>query len=437
MTRANRQLEAARRIAAHLAEHLQADLSLKLWDGSVVPLGPGARADILIAINSPAAIRRLLFSPRLMTVVELYASGALDVEGGTPLEAARRWDHMKALRLAKNVRKGLVIRSLWPFLRSGAAGAEAASADFRGRVVARHEAGRDDKELVQFHYDVSNSFYQLFLDTEMVYSPGYFARPDMTLEEAQLAKFDRICRRLGLQPGERLLEIGCGWGGLICHAARVHGVRALGVTLSQQQFDFAQAKVRALGLEDQVTIELRDYRTIAERDAFDAVVQIGMFEHVGIDNHDAFFQLVHAVLRPRGRYLHDAITRRPTRDLRKFRKPTAYAQVISRFIFPGGELDYLGLTITNLERNGFEVHDVEAWREHYQRSLEIWNERLAANRQAAEREVGATKTRLWLLYFALSAMAFERNAAFDFQTLASKRQTGASRLPMQRSELLA
>ncbi len=426
----DRQSTAARRIVEHIALHLSADLSVKLWDGIIVPLGTGARSDILIAVNTPAAVRRLLFSPRLMTLFELYADGAITVEGATPLEAARRWDHLKAVRLGKTIDKWLVLKSLWPFLRSGKAGSHASAHAYDAAVRRRHEAGRDDKDLIQFHYDVSNSFYALFLDPEMVYSPAYFARPDMSLEQAQVEKLDRVCRRLRLQPGERLLDIGCGWGGLVCHAAIHYGVSALGVTLSQQQYDFAQEKIRKLGLQDRVTVELRDFRSVMQENAFDAVAQIGMFEHLGLDNHDGYFALIHRTLKPRGRYLHDAITRRPTRDLRKFRKPTAYQQVISRFIFPGGELDYIGMTATNLERHGFEIVEVEALREHYQRTVEIWSERLAANQAAAQADVGAAKTRLWLLYFCLSALAFERNLAFDFQTLASKRQPGPSGLAL-------
>jgi cyclopropane-fatty-acyl-phospholipid synthase len=406
---------------------------LKLWDGTIVPLGPNARSDIVIVVRSPGVVRRLIFSPRLMTLFELYAAGELDIEGGTPLEAVRRWDHLKALRLGKVVDKRLVLRSLWPFLRARASGSEAAAAGYNRPVENRHETGRDDKDLIQFHYDVSNAFYRLFLGREMVYSAGYFTKPDMSLDDAEVAKLDAICRRLRLTPGERLLEIGAGWGGLVCHAAQHYGVTAYGVTLSQEQFDLAQEKIRGLGLQDRVTVELRDFRTVEGTEAFDAVAQIGMFEHVGIDNHDAYFALVNRVLKPRGRYLHQAITRRPTRDLRRFRRPTAYQKVITDFIFPGGELDYLGLTLTNMERNGFEIHEVETWREHYQRSLELWAERLATNKEAAEREAGPVKTRLWLLYFSLFALGFDRNVCFDFQTLASKRRIGASGLAFMES----
>ena len=437
LKRTDRQVQAARRIIEQAAAHLQADLSVRLWDGTIVPLGRNARSDILLTIRSPAVIRRLIFAPRLMTVFELYASGDIDFEGGSPLEASRRWDHLKMLSLARNLDKWMVLKSLWPFIRSRGAGAEAAAHGYDRAVARKPAAGRDDKTLIQFHYDVSNDFYALFLDPEMVYSCGYYARPDMTLAEAQVAKLDMSCKRLRLKPGDRLLEIGCGWGGLVCHAAQHYGVTALGVTLSQQQFDFCQEKIARLGLADRVTVELRDYRTIEGEGRFDKIAQIEMFEHVGIDNHDAHFLLMHRLLRPRGLYLHQASTRRPTRDLKRFRKPTPYQKVITRFIFPGGEFDYIGMSVTNLERLGFEVHDVEAWREHYVKTLRSWAERLQANRAEAEREVGPERTRLWLLYFTLFAIAFERNTSFVFQTLASKRQGGASGLPMTREDLYA
>ncbi|HEY8360747.1 MAG TPA: cyclopropane-fatty-acyl-phospholipid synthase family protein [Ramlibacter sp.] len=420
------QLAAARRLLQHVATRLEADLSARLWDGSIVPLGPGARSDILISVNSPRVVRRLLFKPQLMTVFELYAEGEIGIDGGTPLQAVRRWDHLKAVRLASKLDKRLLLQSLWPFLRSGGGRSAAEAAAFHGQIPARRDEGRDDQALIRFHYDVSNAFYALFLDAEMVYSPGHFERPDMTLDEAAVTKLDTICRRLRLHEGDRLLDIGCGWGGLVCHAARHFGVKAVGVTLSQEQHDFARDKVRRLGLEDRVTIELRDFRTLEGDESFDAISQVGMFEHLGIDNHDTYFALVHRLLKPRGRYLHDAITRRASWVLSEFRTPTAYQKVLGKFIFPGGELDYIGMTLANLERHGFEVHSVRALREHYQRSVELWSERLAANEAAAVAEVGAARTRLWQLYFCLSALAFERNLAFDFQTVATKRRAGAS-----------
>jgi len=267
-----RRLRGARDLVGQVADYLRADLSVELWNGEVLPLGPGARDDIRIAIRSPGAVRRLLLKPSLMRVVELYAEGELDVVGATPLEASRRWDHFRSLELPDKIDRWAALKSALPFLIGKAAGRPIGAYD--QSVDPHYQRGRDDKRLIQFHYDVSNAFYALFLDPEMVYSCGYFESPQTSLEDAQIAKLDRICRKLQLRPGDKLLDIGCGWGGLICHAAGTYGAQCHGVTLSQAQFDFASAKIARLGLGDRIKLELRDYRTIEEAEAYDKIAQI-------------------------------------------------------------------------------------------------------------------------------------------------------------------
>ena len=398
----DRRLDAARRLAEHLASVLRADFALRLWDGSTVPLGPEAHTDLALAVRSPAAITRLLRRPRLTTVVDLAASGALDLEGGTLLDlAARRGAATRGL--ARRLDKRVLLRSLLPFLFARADRTSAEHA-FSGKQRPRADAGRDDAAQVQFHYDLSNAFYGLFLDPEMQYSCAYFPAWDAPLEAAQQAKLAVICRKLRLAPGDRLLDIGCGWGGLVCHAALHHGVQAHGVTLSQAQFDFAREKIARLGLQDRVTVELKDFRALDGE--YDRIASIGMFEHVGRANHAAYFAKMRALLRPRGVMLHHAITRPAKRTDRAFhRKRPEYAAIIN-YVFPGADLDHIGNTQASLERAGFEVHDTEAWREHYARTTRLWCERLYAQREAAEREVGAAKTRLWLLYLAGVSLAF-------------------------------
>jgi cyclopropane-fatty-acyl-phospholipid synthase len=363
-------------------------------------------------------------------LVEVYLSGDLDIVGGSPLEALSRWDHLAAVHLKRNVDRALVLRHALPFLAARAPAEPGMGFAARVRRIAGR--GRDDQAMVQFHYDLSNAFYALFLDPEMQYSSAVFATPDTPLAEAQIAKLDLICRKLRLGPGSRLLDIGCGWGGLAAHAADRYGATVHGVTLSAAQLEAARARIAERGLDDRVTLELRDYREIDAPGSYDAIAQIGMFEHVGIDNHDRFFEHMVRLLKPGGLYLHQATTRRAVRDLRRFRRRTAYMQVINRWIFPGGELDYLGLTVTNMERWGFEVRDVESTREHYHLSLKHWSERLYVNREAAIAEVGLTRTRLWLLYLALSCTGFWRGVLCDFQTLAQKKVTGPSGLPLRR-----
>lgn len=429
-TESEPRLQALRAFLTDLGQSLQADFSLKLWDGSHVPLGPGARDDLSIAINSPRAITRLLRRPRLSTLIDLSAEGLITIEGGTLLDiAARRGGATKGT--LRKVDKMRAVKGLAPFL-FGSGGAGASSAYDKAQT-AKFDAGRDDKALVQFHYDLSNAFYALFLDPEMVYSCAYFPDWEAGIEEAQQAKLEMICRKLRLRPGERFLDIGCGWGGLVCHAARHHGVEAHGVTLSQAQFDFAQAKIRRLGLEGRVTIELKDFRELTG--TFDKIASIGMFEHVGLANRDAYYRQMRDLLRPRGLLLHHAITRPAKKSTRAFRRKRPEYAAIVNYIFPGSELDHIGDTVTSLERNGFEVHDVEAWREHYARTTRLWCERLHAAREVAEAEVGPGKLRLWLLYLAGVSLGFERGTIGIYQSLASRRARGLSGLPPTRADL--
>ena len=423
-------LKSARRIATHLADKLQADLTLVLWDGSRIPLGPHITDDLALAIRSPTALTRLLRRPRMATLVDLLAHGDIDIEGGTLLDlAARRGTASRGA--FKKLSKWLLARSLLPFLLASTKTPAIASEAYTGTGEAA--ATRDDKALIQFHYDLSNEFYGLFLDPERQYSCGYYAEHHFDLTAAQQAKLDMICRKLRLQPGDRFLDIGCGWGGLVCHAAQHFGATAHGVTLSQAQFDFVQAKIDRLGLRDRITVELKDYRELTGE--FDKIASIGMFEHVPWDDHAVYFQKLRSLLRPRGIMLHHAITRPAKDSLKKFRRKRAEYAALVRYIFPGGELDHIGHTLTTIESNGFEVHDVEGWREHYARTCRDWTERLHHNRAKAEAEVGAAKTRLWLLYLAGCALAFDRGGAAIFQTVATKRSRGAAGLPPSRADL--
>ena len=429
----DRRVEAARRIVAHVAEHLRADLSVRLWTGEVLPLGPGARDDIQIVVARPSAVRRLLLKPSLMTVFELFATGDLRIEGGDPLQAADRWDHGRAVHLARNVDKWLIARAAAPFLLNG--GDEGATQlpawDATGDDgVGAARSGRRDQDFIQFHYDVGNDFYALFLDPEMVYSSAYFTAPDATLEAAQAEKLDRICKKLRLKPGQKLLDVGCGWAGLSCWAARNYGVTVHGVTLSQAQLDYGRAKVERLGLQDKVTLELKDYRQV--EGAYDAISQVEMFEHVGFANHETHFLEMKRLLKPGGLYFHQASVRRGGRDAIR---PTPTTKVITRFIFPGGELDTIGMTVTNLGRLGFEVLDVEDMREHFELTLREWTRRLYDRREDAYALAGEARTRLWLIYFALFAKGFERGSVLVYQTVAQKRRPGPSGLPLDRKSL--
>jgi len=423
------------RFLRHLGQVFDVDLSLVLWDGARFPLCARPSSDLALKIYDPGVIASLLRAPKLWTAIELLLNGRIRIVGGTFFDfEPRRQDLENKLRAGawKKIDKGLAFSALAPFFFASR-NPPTPKLDFAGNIADRVDEGRDDKALVQFHYDLSNEFYALFLDPRMVYSCAYFPTWEASLEEAQVSKLDIVCRKLQLKAGERLLDIGCGWGGLVIHAAQHYGVTAHGVTLSQAQFDFACKRVAELGLADRIRIELKDYRELTGE--YDKIASVGMFEHVGLDNHDAYFAKMHSLLRVRGLLLNHAITRRARR--RNFRrKPPEYV-AMTRFIFPGGELDHIGLSLDNLEIHEFDVHDVEGLREHYAKTCRIWAERLYARRREAEALIGEVKTHLWLIYLARCAIGFERGAMAIFQTLASKRAPSAlgSGLPPTRRHL--
>jgi cyclopropane-fatty-acyl-phospholipid synthase len=427
----DRRVAAMRQLIGHLSQLLNANLKVRLWTGEYLALGAQAGDDLAIVIRSPDALSRLVRRPRLVTAVELFAAGEIDIEGGTLFDLAARRGEINTRSLWRRLDKRLLLTTVLPFWFSRSK--RGPSLAYGGDIVARDAQGRNNQSLIQFHYDLSNDFYALFLDPEMQYSCAYFPDWDASLEAAQRAKLDMICRKLRLQPGERFLDIGCGWGGLLCYAADRYGVSAHGVTLSQAQYDFAKAKIAALGLSDRVTIELKDYRKLDG--IYDKVASIGMLEHLGLDNHANYFAKMHSLLRPRGLLLNHAITRPAKKDSAHFRKKRAEYAAIVDYIFPGSELDHIGNSLRSMEWHGFEVHDVEAWREHYARTTRLWHDRLTARRAAARAHIGDEKTRLWLLYLAGVSLGFARGSIGVFQTLASRRRNGPSGLPPTRRDL--
>jgi cyclopropane-fatty-acyl-phospholipid synthase len=425
----DRRMCAARAALAHVHEALELDFAFELWDGSQIP--EGAPADGLRLALSEDALTRLLRRPKIKTVIDLYAAGDLDPRGGSLFDFAGKRPKIKGREVRKRLNKGLLLKSALTLLMSGGSRAPAKDGSDAREAPARGSGSR--KVDIAFHYDVSNDFYRLFLDPQLLYTCAYFTDWSNDLATAQRDKLDMICRKLRLKPGERLLDIGCGWGALVCHAAEHYGVDAVGVTLSEEQAVLARERIRERGLQDRVAVELKDYRDLEGR--FDKISSIGMFEHVGIDNHDAYYRNVHRLLKPRGLYLHHAITRRGRKDLKAFRRKKPEYRALVRYIFPGGEVDHIGWTLTNLEGHGFEVHDVEAWREHYARTTRLWAENLMAAKEAAVAEVGEPKYRLWLAYLTGVSLGFERGTIGIFQTVASRRTKGPSGMPPTREDL--
>ncbi|GAB4517624.1 MAG: cyclopropane-fatty-acyl-phospholipid synthase family protein [Roseibium sp.] len=428
----DRRISAARTALAHIHDALELDFAFELWDGTLIP--EGAPADGLRLAFSENALTRLLRRPRIKTVIDLYAAGDLDPRGGSLFDFAEKRPGIRGRELRRRLNKGLLVKSaLTLALGGGTGGASKPGSDGLDAGDTADRGSGSRKADIAFHYNVSNDFYRRFLDPEMVYTCAYFTDWSNDLATAQKDKLDMICRKLRLKPGERLLDIGCGWGALICHAAEHYGVEAVGVTLAEEQLKLARARIAERGLQDRVSVELIDYRDMKGR--FDKISSIGMFEAVGLDNHDNYFRSVHRLLKPRGLYLHHAITRRGKKDLKAFRRKKPEYRALVRYIFPGGEVDHIGWTLTNLEAHGFEVHDVEAWREHYARTTRLWAENLMGVKDAAVAEVGEQKYRLWLAYLTGVSLGFERGTIGIFQTVASRRTKGLSGMPPTREDL--
>ncbi|MGH2808580.1 MAG: class I SAM-dependent methyltransferase, partial [Actinomycetota bacterium] len=268
-----------------------------------------------------------------------------------------------------------------------------------------------DADAIRHHYDVSNDFYALFLGSSMTYSCAYFTSDSVALDEAQKAKYELVCRKLGLEPGMRLLDVGCGWGGLVMHAARVHEVSAVGITISRNQAELAEKRVAEAGLADRVQIRLQDYRDIHDG-PFDAISSIGMFEHVGLAQFERYFTRLRELLRPRGRLLNHAISR-PHPSKASF-DPDSF---IARYVFPDGELHEVGAVVTIMQKLGLEVRDVQSLREHYAHTLRTWVANLEARWERASELAGAARARVWRLYIAASADAFEAGRISVHQVL--------------------
>jgi cyclopropane-fatty-acyl-phospholipid synthase len=276
---------------------------------------------------------------------------------------------------------------------------------------------RSNRRNISHHYDVSNAFYKMWLDERMVYSCAYFKSDDTTLDAAQVAKLDHICRKLRLAPGEELLDIGCGWGGLIFHAAQNYGVSAHGITLSQNQFEHVSQQIITRGLQSRVKVELRDYLDLPEDRLYDKISSVGMFEHVGVARFPRYFGKIYRVLKPGGFVLNHGITHS---TLGNDSLGSGIGEFVEEYVFPGGELTHVSKVIEGMARQGLECVDAEALREHYAKTLWHWVDRLEAHTDEARREVGDERFRVWRIYMAGSAHAFDRGWLSLWQLLAGK-----------------
>jgi cyclopropane-fatty-acyl-phospholipid synthase len=409
-------------VASALEAVLGPDLPIAVlaYDGS--RLGP-ADAPATLLIRSPNVFRRLVSAPGELGLGRAYVAGELDVDGDVYAALAALRDRIPDLR-AFGARQWAEVLGL--------AGSSLVRSGIRPLPVPREEARlrgarhsrRRDAEAIAHHYDVSNAFYRMVLGPSMTYSCAVWSSPESTLEEAQAAKYELVCRKLGLEPGMRLLDVGCGWGGMAMHAAARHGVRAVGVTLSRRQAEWAEKAVAEAGLADRVEIRYQDYRDVADG-PFDAVSSIGMFEHVGLSQLGVYFGGVRRLLRPGGRLLNHGIARPPNAGRTRFRRHS----FIDRYVFPDGELHEVGAVVSTIQRSGLEVRHVEGLREHYALTLRAWVANLEASWDACVAEVGPGRARVWRLYMAASALNFQAGRTQVHQVLAVRPDRGSSGLP--------
>lgn len=419
----------AARILRNLFAGYQGNLEIRLWDGTSLRFGQLPACAALV-FRDPLPLTRAILARDPLQLVDGHIRGAIDIEGDMYMALEIR-HFLSSLKLSWPATAALLINTLTP--RSPPATRPLAPTS-PSRSLQRRLRGRntkdDNREAIAFHYDASNDFYRLWLDENMVYSCAYFEHPNETLDRAQRNKLDYICRKLRLKSGERLLDIGCGWGALVIWAARHYGVSAHGITLSRNQYDYARQKIAEEQLDHIVSVELRDYRDLGEEARFDKIVSVGMFEHVGLKNLPLYFQSVNHLLRPGGLFLNHGITH----DVEGWQK-TFSTRFINRYVFPDGELDTVSNVQRVMEQCGFEIHDVEGLRTHYALTLRHWVERLEKHRQEALTHVPETIYRIWRLYMAASALHFEDGDIGVYQILASRRARGLAALPMTRRDL--
>ena len=375
-------------------------VTVALWNGTEVPLGDSSKVGIRLRSTSAA---RYLLKPSLDALGEGYVEGHLDVDGRITdiVEIA------EALARDADDRQGKGRLPAW---------------------LARHTR-RSDRAAIEYHYDVSNDFYARWLDPAMVYSCGYFDTPERDLAAAQIAKLDHVCRKLRLAPGQSLLDIGCGWGAMVMHAARHYGVRAVGITLSQNQFELATQRVARAGLSDRVEIRLQDYRDVPQHVSFDRITSIGMFEHVGLKQLGAYFATVHRLLAPGGVAMNHGIT---SADAESRSVGLGAGDFINRYVFPDGEVPHVSLAIRELSAAGLELVDAESLRRHYALTCRYWSEAFERNIVELEGMAGAQRARIWRVYLAGCAHAFAKGWINIYQLLAIRSDDGSSPLPLTR-----
>ncbi|MFJ8061416.1 class I SAM-dependent methyltransferase [Streptomyces sp. NPDC096142] len=394
-------------------------VGLRVWDGS----SAGPEHGPVLVLRTPRAVRHLLRSPGEMGMARAYVTGGIDVEGDFRQALDACLDYVLTVRQSRVRTSGALPLLLPLVLRLGALGLPPRPPAEEARLNGRtHTPGRDWAAIAH-HYDLGNEFYRTVLDETMAYSCGLWTSdaPEYRPADAQRDKLDLICRKLGLRPGSNLLDVGCGWGSLVVHAAERHGVQATGITISSRQHEYVTARLAERGLTDEVEIRLQDYRQ-STGDSYDAVASVEMGEHVGAANYPEYCAMLHRSLRPGGRLLLQQMSRGPV-------KPGGGA-FIESYIAPDMTMRPLPVTLAHLEKAGFEIRDVQSLREHYVRTIDAWSEQLETAWEEIVHRFGARRARIWRLYLAGASLAFEANRMSVHQILAVRtRPDGRSGFP--------
>jgi cyclopropane-fatty-acyl-phospholipid synthase len=403
-----------------LADYPKRNVQVRLWEGSSVG---SKQPSVILVIKSPSPLREMFLSPNELTLGESYIFDELDIQGD--IEAA--FDLADYL-LAKPARDLPLHPDLATVLRrlpvEQEKHREYRTVAWPGSIHSKER----DRQAISFHYDLPPEFFALWLDRHMVYSCAYFADGDeCDLDTAQRRKLDYICRKLRLHRGDCLLDVGCGWGGLLIHAATHYGVQGLGVTLSVRQAEVAQQRIRDSGLNNCCRVEVRDYRDLEPGRQFDKIVSVGMFEHVGQSKLPEYFSQMWRLLRPGGTFMNSGIAASSTY---RRRGPS----FIERYVFPDGELVPLNISLGSAERTGFEVRDIESLREHYALTLHHWVHRLETHAENARGVTDDITYRIWRLYMAASAHAFRSGRLNLYQMLLAKPLNGQSGMPLTRAD---
>jgi cyclopropane-fatty-acyl-phospholipid synthase len=406
-------------LEALTASYGQKDFAVRFWDGT--SWGDIHAPRFTLVLKHPGALRNMFMSPNEVTLGEAFIFDDFDIEGD--IEAAFGFADFLLSRDYSIIEKLKLGGMLATLPTADNRSNRAQGADLKGKVHSKER----DRNAISYHYDISNDFYALWLDSSMVYSCAYFKSAEDDLDTTQARKLDYICKKLRLRPGDKMLDLGCGWGGLLMHAVKNYGVEAFGITLSTAQAQLARERIRLAGLEDRCKVEVRDYRDLDPSQRYDKIVSVGMFEHVGEKLLPEYFRRAWEALRPGGVFLNHGIASSATVQ-------GSGPSFTEKYVFPDGELVPVSSTLRAAETCGFEVRDVESLREHYALTLRHWVRRLEGKADEARKIAGDVAYRIWRLYMSGSVHGFKTGRISVYQVLLGKPDHGNCQLPLTRED---